>query len=152
MLGAKTIGGKKMKIMRLLLFLLSVTLLGSCQTNEGQKTMVLLEEEVVEIIISESNGVGNINLEPLMSFDDNRSIKLFENAIRTAVKSNVSVSRIPDYDIIVSYGDEFPKHAIHLWLEKEGEQSTLSYMVGEGETYTTSAKATNQLRELIILE
>ena len=137
--------------MRLLLFLLSLTLLGGCQANEGQM-MVLLDKKVEEVIISESNGVEDINLEPLMSFEDNRSIKVFENAIRTAAKSNVSVSGVPDYDIIVSYGDEFPKHVIHLWLEKEGEQSTLSYMVGEGETYTTSAIATNQLRELIIEE
>ena len=140
-----------MKIFRLVLILSSVILLGGCQPNHGE-TMVLLDEKVVEVIISESNGVGDINVDPLMSFEDNRSLKVFENAIRTAVKSNVSVGGEPDYDIIVSYGEEFPKHAIHLWLGKEGEQSTLTYMAGAGETYTTSANATKQLRELIISE
>lgn len=66
------------------------------------------------------------------------------------MKKQVKVGPKPDYDVIVSYGDRFPKHAIHLWLGDEDEKSTLMYMVGEGETYITSAKATNQLRDIIL--
>ena len=53
---------------------------------------------------------------------------------------------------MVEYDDGFPTHAIHLWLGEEDEKSTLMYMVGEGETYLTSLRTTNQLRELILSE
>ncbi|MGM0845111.1 MAG: hypothetical protein ACQEUT_09050 [Bacillota bacterium] len=114
--------------------------------------MVLLDEKVMEVIVSESNGIGDMNLEALIHIDDNEGISVVEKAITTAAKSNVSTSDTPDYDIVVSYGDEFPPHAIHLWLGEEGEQSTLSYMVGDGEMYTTTAKATKELRDLLLFK
>lgn len=51
---------------------------------------------------------------------------------------------------MVEYEGGFPTHAIHLWLGEENEKSTLMYMVGEGETYITSSKTTNQIRKLIL--
>jgi hypothetical protein len=53
---------------------------------------------------------------------------------------------------MVEYEEGFPTHAIHLWLGEENEESILMYMVGEGETYLTSSKTTNDLREIILSE
>ena len=78
---------------------------------------------------------------------------MFEKAIKTAVKQQSDINGTkPDYDVMVEYDEGFPTHAIHLWLGEENEKSILTYMVGEGETYLTSSKTTNQLRELMLSE
>ena len=140
-----------MKILYSLFLLAGLSLIVGCQNSEGT-TMVLLDEKVKEINVSKSNGVGDMNQDIILSFDDKESIKVFEKAIRTAVKqqSNINESK-PDYDVMVEYDGGFPTHAIHLWLGEEGEKSILMYMVG-GETYLTSSKATDQMRELILLK
>ena len=140
-----------MKILYSLFLLAGLSLIVGCQNSQGT-TMVLLDEKVKEINVSKSNGVGDMNQNIILSFDDKESIKVFEKAIRTAVKqqSNINESK-PDYDVMVEYVGGFPTHAIHLWLGDEGEKSILMYMVG-GETYLTSSKATDQLRELILLK
>lgn len=113
--------------------------------------MVLLDERVKEINISKSNGIGDMNQDMILFFDENELIKVFEKAIRTAVKQQSDIKEVqPVYDVMVEYDGGFPTHAIHLWLGKEDEKSTLMYMVGEGEMYLTSSKATDQLRELIL--
>ena len=141
-----------MKILYSLFLLAGLSFIVGCQNSE-ENTMVLLDEKVKEINVSKSNGVGDMNQDIILSFDDKESIKVFEKAIRTAVKqqSNINETK-PDYDVMVEYDGGFPTHAIHLWLGEEGEKSILMYMVGEGETYLTSSKATDQLRELILLK
>lgn len=132
--------------------LIGFAFLVGCQNNE-ENTMVLLDETIKEINVSKSGGIGDMNQDILFSFNDGQSIKVFEKAIKTAVKQQSTVNETnPDYDVMVEYEEGFPTHAIHLWLGEEDEQSILMYMVGEGETYVTSPKATNQLRELIRLE
>ena len=140
-----------MKILYSLFLLAGLSFIVGCQNSDGT-TMVLLDERVKEINVSKSNGVGDMNQNIILSFDDKESIKVFEKAIRTAVKhqSNINESK-PDYDVMVEYVGGFPTHAIHLWLGDEGEKSILMYMVG-GETYLTSSKATDQMRELILLK
>ena len=140
-----------MKILYSLFLLAGLSFIVGCQNSDGT-TMVLLDEKVKEINVSKSNGVGDMNQNIILSFDDKESIKVFEKAIRTAVKqqSNINESK-PDYDVMVEYVGGFPTHAIHLWLGDEGEKSILMYMVG-GETYLTSSKATDQMRELILLK
>jgi hypothetical protein len=140
-----------MKILYSLFLLAGLSFIVGCQNSDGN-TMVLLDEKVKEINVSKSNGVGDMNQDIILSFDDKESIKVFEKAIRTAVKhqSNINESK-PDYDVMVEYVGGLPTHAIHLWLGDEGEKSILMYMVG-GETYLTSSKATDQLRELILLK
>ena len=140
-----------MKILYSLFLLAGLSFIVGCQNSDGT-TMVLLDEKVKEINVSKSNGVGDMNQDIILSFDDKESIKVFEKAIRTAVKqqSNINESK-PDYDVMVEYVGGFPTHAIHLWLGDEGEKSILMYMVG-GETYLTSSKATDQMRELILLK
>ena len=140
-----------MKILYSLFLLAGLSLIVGCQNSDGT-TMVLLDERVKEINVSKSNGVGDMNQDIILSFDDKESIKVFEKAIRTAVKqqSNINESK-PDYDVMVEYVGGFPTHAIHLWLGDDGEKSILMYMVG-GETYLTSSKATDQMRKLILLE
>ena len=140
-----------MKILYSLFLLAGLSLIVGCQNSDGT-TMVLLDEKVKEVNVSKSNGVGDMNQDIILSFDDKESIKVFEKAIRTAVKqqSNINESK-PDYDVMVEYVGGFPTHAIHLWLGDEGEKSILMYMVG-GETYLTSSKATDQMRELILLK
>lgn len=139
-----------MRVIKVVLLLLGIILLAGC-ISQG-KTMILLDEKIVKIEVSRSNGVGNVNEDILISFKDKQTISVFEQAIRNSVKMIVDTNSAPDYDIVVSYGDRFPKHAIHLWLGDEKEKSILMYMVGEGETYTSSAYTTNQLRKLILKE
>ncbi|MDZ5472822.1 hypothetical protein SM124_13905 [Bacillus sp. 31A1R] len=138
----------KFKLLIAVLCLLISTILSGCLNQK--ETMVLLDEKIQGIEVSKSMGVGNVNEDIHVSFNHKNSIKVFEKAIKSAIKDKVELKAEPDYDIVVSYGDEFPKHAVHLWLGKENEESILTYMVGEGETYRTSAKITNQLRELIL--
>ncbi|NLY80823.1 MAG: hypothetical protein GX072_13320 [Lysinibacillus sp.] len=115
--------------------------------------MVLLDEKIAVVNISKSSGVGDVNLDIMLSFDDEDSIQVFKNAITTAIKKPTNVGQTkPDYDVLVEYEGGFPTHAIHLWLGEENEQSTLMYMVGEGETYVTTGQTTNQLRKLLISE
>lgn len=139
-----------MKVLYSVLLLAGLSFIVGCQNSE-ENTMVLLDEKVEEITVSKSNGIGEMNQDIIFSLDDKESIKVFEKAIRTAVKQQSTINETkPDYDVMVEYGEEFPIHAIHLWLGEENEKSTLMYMVGEGEIYLTSSKATDQLRELLL--
>lgn len=142
-----------MKVFLYSLFLLAcVSLVGGCHNNQ-ENTMVLLDETIKVINVSKSGGIGDMNQDIIHSFDDKQSIKVFEKAIRTAGKQEtVSNETKPDYDVMVEYDGGLPTHAIHLWIGEENEESILMYMVGEGETYLTSEKMTNQLRELILSE
>ena len=134
-----------MKILYSLFLLVGLFFIVGCQ-NTNRTTMVLLDEKVKEINVSKSNGVGDMNQSIILSFDDKESIKVFEKAIKTAVKQQLNINESkPDYDVMVEYVGGFPTHAIHLWLGDEGEKSILMYMVG-GETFLTSSKATDQLR------
>ncbi|MEH7272696.1 hypothetical protein [Neobacillus vireti] len=141
-----------MKVLYSFLLLVALSIIVGCQ-NSQENTMVLLDEKVKEINVSKSSGIGGMNQDIILTFDDKQSIEVFEKAIRTAVKqqSNINDTK-PDYDLMVEYDGEFPTHAIHVWLGEEDEKSTLMYMVGEGETYLTSSKAADQLRELILTE
>ena len=141
-----------MKGLYTICMLLGLFLIVGCQSNQ-ENTMILLDEKVAVVNISKSNGVGDMNQDIILSFNNEQSIKMFEKSIRTAVKqkSDINVAK-PDFDVMVEYGGGLPTHAIHLWLGEENKKSTLMYMVGEGETYLTSSKATDQLRELILSE
>ena len=111
-----------MKILYSLLLLAGLFFMVGCQNSEGT-TMVLLDEKVKEINISKSNGIGDMNQDIILSFDDKESIKVFERAIRTAVKQQLNIDESkPDYDVMVEYDGGFPTHAIHLWLGDEGEK------------------------------
>ncbi|MEK5233833.1 hypothetical protein MHB42_19245 [Lysinibacillus sp. FSL K6-0232] len=141
-----------MRILYSLLLLVGLSLIVGCQ-NSQENTMVLLDEKVREVNVSKSGGIGDMNQDIIFSFKDEQAIKVFEKAIRTAVKQQSNINETnPDYNVMVEYEGGLPTHAIHLWLGEEDEKSTLMYMVGEGETYLTSSKATNQLRELILTE
>ena len=141
-----------MKILYSLFLLAGLSLIVGCQNSQGN-TMVLLDEKVKEVNVSKSSGVGDMNQDIIFSFNDEQSIKVFEKAIKTAVKQKSDINETkPDYDVMVEYDGGLPTHAIHLWLGEEGEKSILMYMVGEGETYLTTSKATDQLRELILLK
>ena len=139
-----------MKVLYSLLLFVGFFFIVGCQNNQ-ENTMVLLDEIIKEINVSKSSGIGNMNQDIIFSFNDDQSIKVFEKAIKTAVKQRSDINETkPDFDVMVEYDEGFPTHAIHLWLGEENEKSTLMYMVGEGETYLTSSKTTNHLRELIL--
>ncbi len=118
---------------------------------EGE-TMVLLDEKIENIEVAASNGVGDISEYVIMTIDDRAAITITEQAIRQAIMKKVDTTRDPDFDLIVSYGDDFPLHPIHLWVGDENEESILMYAVGEGETYTTTVADTKQLRELLLVD
>ena len=91
----------------------SFALITGCQSAE---TMVLLDEEIREIKVSKSEGLGGINEESFISFKDRKSIAVFEKAITTVVKQSgkADISK-PEYDIAVEYKGDLPSHGIHLW-------------------------------------
>lgn len=125
-----------------------LVLMAGCQQDE---TMVLLDEKIEKVEVSESIGAGDVNDDILMTFTDRSSIRTFERAITSAVKQDVGVGEsIPDFDILIGYEKGLPTHAIHIWLEDENEKSILMYMVGAGQTYVTSGKMTNELRKLLL--
>ena len=127
-------------------------LLTACNVNSVE-TMVLLDEKIMKVEVSKSNGVGDINLEILKTFEDNPTVRIFENAIKNAVMKEVTLPKsTPDYDLIINYGNDLPKHAIHLWLGGDNEQSIMMYMVEGGDTYVTSMKITKALRDLLLNE
>lgn len=132
--------------------LISILTIVGCNSQTGE-TMVLLDEKVVEVKISESNGLGGMNEDILLSFTDEQSIATFEKAITTAIQQAGTVDMTkPDYDVMVEYDASdggFPTHGIHLWLGDEGEKSTFMY-IADDVVYLTSSKVTNQLRELIL--
>lgn len=141
-----------MKFLYSFLLLAGFSFIVGCQNSE-ENMMVLLDEKIKQINISKSSGVGDMNQDILFTFNDEQSIKAFEKAIKSAVKQQTDINETnPDYDLMVEYEGGLPTHAIHLWLGEENEKSTLMYMVGEGETYVTSSKYTDQLRELIIFQ
>lgn len=126
----------------------------ACQTQQGE-TMVLLDEKLSEINISESNGTGEMNEEIILSIKDEKSIDVFEKAITTAVKQPGEVKiPEPDYGVMVEYEAEeggLPTHGIHLWLGKENEKSTFMYITDDS-IYLTSPQMTQELRRLISTE
>lgn len=117
--------------------------------------MVLLDEKISEIKISESNGTGEMNEEIILSIKEEESLDVFEKAITTSVKQpgEVKISE-PDYDVMVEYEAEeggLPTHGIHLWLGKENEKSTFMYITDDS-IYLTSPQMTKELRRLILSE
>ncbi|USK39936.1 hypothetical protein LIS77_05255 [Cytobacillus firmus] len=125
----------------------SFAIITGCQSA---KTMVLLDEEIKEIKVSKSEGLGGINEESFISFKDRKSIAVFEKAIKTAVKQsgNADISK-PEYDIAVEYKGDLPSHGIHLWLGEDNEKSAFMYITNE-EIYQTSPQMTKKLRSLIL--
>ena len=131
---------------------MSFLFLTACNLNSVE-TMVLLDEKIMKVEVSKSNGVGDVNLEISKTFEDKPTIRVFENAIKNAVMKEVTLPKTnPDFDLIIDYGDNLPKHAIHLWLGKDNEQSIMMYMVEGGDTYVTSMKITKALRDLLLNE
>lgn len=137
------------KILLLVSTMIAVIIVTGCSSEYGE-SMVLLDEKISKIIISDSKGTGEINLEQLKSFEDEGEVKVFENAIKTATKQNAPQQLLtPDYDIQVEYSEGYPSHAIHLWLGKEGERSRLMYMVEEDGPYLTTIEMTRKLNKLL---
>ena len=111
-----------MKILYSLFLLAGLSLIVGCQNSQGN-TMVLLDEKVKEVNVSKSSGVGDMNQDIIFSFNDEKSIKVFEKAIKTAVKQKSDINETkPNYDVMVEYDGGLPTHAIHLWLGEEGEK------------------------------
>lgn len=139
-----------MKRLAFLVLLTCLFFFSAC--DSGVEKMNLLDEKISAIKVSNSEGVGDMNLHIALTIDEQEQIKVIEKVIRSAVKKNVSLDRQPDYDVMVEYEGGLPTHAIHLWLGEEGAKSILMYMVGEGETYVTSEKHTERLRKILLNE
>lgn len=114
------------------------------------ETMVLLDEEIVQIGLAPSNGAGEMNDEYNMQLTESKDIKAFEQAVTSAVKKKGTADLpVPDYDIAVEYKEGFPPHGLHLWLGDPGDKSFLMYVTDDGGYYETTGKATEILRSLI---
>jgi hypothetical protein len=126
--------------------------LTACQQDRSEK-MVLLEEKISTVNISESKGLGGMNEEVLMSLKDKDSLSIFKTAITTASKQPGKVDLTePDYDVMVQYESkegQLPTHGIHLWLGEEGDASTFVY-IGDDVVYHAPPEITKKLRGLIV--
>lgn len=116
--------------------------------------MVLMDEPLDAVNISESKGRGDMNLDLLLSFSDKDALAFCEKAITTArLQSGDGEMSNPDYDVMVEYKSDsdggFPAHGIHLWLGDEGEKSYFMYIEGDM-LYETSAKVTEEMREYVL--
>ncbi|MBX9975542.1 hypothetical protein [Cytobacillus firmus] len=139
-----------MKALLLCIFIVfSFAIIAGCQSAPAEK-MVLLVEEIREIKVSKSEGLGEINEDKYLSFNDRKSIAAFEEAITSAVKQpgNADIS-MPDYDVAVEYKGYLPSHGIHLWLGEDNEKSAFMYITDES-VYLTSPEMTKKLRSLIL--
>jgi hypothetical protein len=144
-----------MKGFLMIMLIYMTALLAGCENEPGWETMQLLDEEVAEIRISAFESWDEMNGDTLLSFKDAKAVSTFEEAIRTARKQPDDAERTdPDYDVMVIYTQQSPVHAIKLWLGEEGQESVFSYGFNDwGEAvYATSAKHTDQMRKLILLE
>ncbi len=132
---------------------LCIFILCGCGVQQAE-TMVLLDIKIIEVKISASKGFGGMNEDILFTFTDQQSLKVFKEAIATAVKQHGIVNMVePEYDIMVVYESseaEMPTHGIHLWLGEKGEKSTLMYISDDHTIYQTSPEMTDKLRELIV--
>ncbi|MGD6830605.1 hypothetical protein ACQCT5_00490 [Sutcliffiella halmapala] len=132
---------------------LVLTLLVGCQSPFGE-TMVLMDEPLEAVNISESKGRGDMNLDLLHSFSDKDTLEFWERAITTArLQSGDGKLSNPDYDVMVEYKSDsdggFPANGLHLWLGEEGEKSYFMYIEGDG-VYETSAKVTEELQDYVL--
>ncbi|MBP2243265.1 hypothetical protein J2Z40_003864 [Cytobacillus eiseniae] len=129
-------------------------ILAACQTEQAE-TMVLLDEKISEVKISESKGFGGMNEETIQTFKDKKSLDIFKMAITTAIKQPQQAEIAePEYDVMVEYESdkgELPTHGIHLLLGKENEKSMFMYITDDS-AYLTSPKMTMELRKLILSE
>ena len=138
----------------LTIMMLSITaILTGCEKEPGWETMQLLDEKVAEIRISAFEAWDEMNEDTLLTFKDAKDVSVFEEAILAARKHPDDAKRTdPDYDVMVIYSQQFPTHAIKLWLGEEGQESTFTYAFRDGEeaVYVASAKHTDRMRELIL--
>lgn len=144
-----------MKHFLTIMLLYMTALLTGCDKGPGWETMQLLDDEVVEIRISAFELWDEMNGDTLLSFKDTKTVRVFEEAIRTARKQADAAKRTdPDYDVMVIYAQQSPIHAIKLWLGEEGQESVFSYGFKDGEeaVYVASAKHSDRMRELILQE
>ncbi|WP_216829695.1 hypothetical protein [Alkalihalobacterium elongatum] len=141
-----------MKLLSTILFVIILTTLTGCDSTQ-EETMDLLNEKISSIEISKSIRTGEINHDVLKTLKDQQSINRIEKAIRTAITqpSHININETtPDFDMIVNYAEGYPSHPIHIWLGEEGTESTLTYIFGEKQTYVTTVKSTNELREILL--
>ena len=108
-----------MKRLFMIMMLYMIALLVGCDKDSGWETMQLLDEQVVEIRISDFETWDEMNGDTLLSFKEAKDVRAFEEAIRTARKQPDDAKRTdPDYDVMVVYAQQSPIHAIKLWLGK----------------------------------
>ncbi|WP_026690466.1 hypothetical protein [Alteribacter aurantiacus] len=116
----------------------------------GVETMSLLDEPVKEVTVYRSEALGVFSDEELITIREPELVEVIESAVRSAVETDSSpLKDIPDYDLIISYGDDLPYHPIHLWLGEEGEHSYFMYLVEGDAFYVTSSDVTEKLRMIV---
>ncbi|WP_407268799.1 hypothetical protein [Radiobacillus sp. PE A8.2] len=127
----------------IMLVLLPLVLLG-CQPEK--LSTIQLEDEIVKVNISESNGFYEINPNFFLEIDDENTIETITEAIITSEKQMGSVDMAdPEYDMRVGYANgNF--HDFHVWL---GEKATLMELENTETIYYVSSEMTDKLEQLI---
>ena len=120
---------------------MSVILIG-CQSNVQNG---LLDENIVKVSVSKSNGFGKVNSDFFTVYEDEDALNLFEKVISNAVKvEGIADMAEPEFDLEVVYSGG-NKYEYHLWLGKKGQKSTLMNINNTHTIYSISEEITNQL-------
>jgi hypothetical protein len=142
------------KVILVMCIFVGMMIMAACQSGRSEK-MVLLDEKISKVEISESDGLGGMNEEFLWSYQDKDALSVFEEAITSARKQPGKVDLTkPDFDLMVQYeSDEehLATRGLHLWLGDEGDISTFVY-IGDDTVYHTPPEVTKKLRGMILSE
>ncbi len=116
--------------------------------------MSLLDEEVIAIGVSESEGFGGINEEIMLFIDEQDELDALIHIIETARKENeIKMTDVqPEFDLLVEYSEVdgmLPTHGLHVIIGMDGEKS-IFYYIGDETAYVTSEEDTSVMREMLL--
>lgn len=131
------------RVLPSLFLAIMILILSSCSNND------LLNGELSNVSVSESNGFSEVNSNFIHEFDDQDSIEVFEKAISTAVQQEGVVDMPePEFDLEVTY-TKGNKQGFHLWLGEKGNKSTIMSIYNTQTIYYVSEKMTDELVDLL---
>lgn len=136
---------KKICLLLVSIVFIPLVLLG-CQTNTDSEETI---SEISKVSISNSKGFGEISTDFFIVFEDEETLRTFQNAITNAKQREGIVDMIdPEFDLEVIYKDGTKKE-YHLWVEEKDGKSSLMNVENTHTVYSISEEITNQLIILI---
>lgn len=135
---------------KIMLFVLSIPLISvilmGCQSNGNNE---LAKVEISKVSISKPSSFGKVNSDFDVVYEDEKSLKKFNNVISSSVKEAGIVNMAEsDFDLEVIYTDG-TKQGYHLWVGEKGQTSTLMNMDDTHTIYSISGEMTNEIIDLV---